>query len=206
MSKFETSFRNAVATAERDVLLAQIRQNPQMSLADLAGLTTGALGPLVRNLTIGDLLGSGSGSGTGGGKARAVSTRSAPAAKPAGGKAPKAKVEKKAKPEKAEKKAKPEKAEKKAKPEKAEKAEAAPKTGRGSKGVVDTRTPAGREAFDKAILEVVKGAPSPISAEEIRKVVGGTPLQARVALGRLIEGGHLTWTGQARGTRYTVAA
>jgi len=197
MSKFETSFRNAVATAERDVLLAQIRQNPQMSLADLAGLTTGALGPLVRNLTIGDLLGSGSGSGTGGGKARAVSTRSAPAAKPAGGKAPKAKVEKKAKPEKAEKKAKP---------EKAEKAEAAPKTGRGSKGVVDTRTPAGREAFDKAILEVVKGAPSPISAEEIRKVVGGTPLQARVALGRLIEGGHLTWTGQARGTRYTVAA
>ena len=195
MSKFETSFRNAVATAERDVLLAQIRQNPQMSLADLAGLTTGALGPLVRNLTIGDLLGSGS--GTGGGKARAVSTRSAPAAKPAGGKAPKAK---------AEKKAKPEKAEKKAKPEKAEKAEAAPKTGRGSKGVVDTRTPAGREAFDKAILEVVKGAPSPISAEEIRKVVGGTPLQARVALGRLIEGGHLTWTGQARGTRYTVAA
>ena len=186
MSKFETSFRNAVATAERDVLLAQIRQNPQMSLADLAGLTTGALGPLVRNLTIGDLLGSGS--GTGGGKARAVSTRSAPAAKPAGGKAPKAKVEKKAK------------------PEKAEKAEAAPKTGRGSKGVVDTRTPAGREAFDKAILEVVKGAPSPISAEEIRKVVGGTPLQARVALGRLIEGGHLTWTGQARGTRYTVAA
>jgi hypothetical protein len=32
--------------------------------------------------------------------------------------------------------------------------------------------------------------------------VGGTPLQARSGLARLIEAEKITWTGKARGTKY----
>ena len=68
--------------------------------------------------------------------------------------------------------------------------------------VIDTRTPEGRQEYDKAILAAVEAAAAPISAEEIRRTTGGTSLQARVALARLIEAGVITWIGQARGTRY----
>jgi hypothetical protein len=42
-----------------------------------------------------------------------------------------------------------------------------------------------------------------VSAGDVRRQVGGTPLQARAALNRLIEAGKLNYTGRARGTRYT---
>lgn len=72
-------------------------------------------------------------------------------------------------------------------------------------GKVNTRTQAGREAYDKAILgalEELGGGPVPGSAIKVK--VGGTPLQARTALNRLIEAGSVTFEGKARGTKYSL--
>lgn len=67
---------------------------------------------------------------------------------------------------------------------------------------VDTRTPDGRAEYDKAVLKVVRKSREPIGAAEICAVAGGSPLQVRVALARLIAAGQVTWTGKARGTKY----
>ena len=68
---------------------------------------------------------------------------------------------------------------------------------------VDTRTPAGRDAYDNEVLAAVLAAKSPIGAGELREQVGGTALQARTALNRLIEAGKINYEGRARATRYT---
>lgn len=67
---------------------------------------------------------------------------------------------------------------------------------------IDTRTPEGRAAYDEALLKAVKSAKAPIGAGMIIAEVGGTPLQARSGLARLIEAEKITWTGKARGTKY----
>lgn len=170
MSRFESTFRNAVANAERDVLIAQIRANPQMSLSELGKLTTGELGKLLKTLTIGDLL------------EADVGLAASPTVKQR--KSPKDSAAKGGRKRKAAKK----------------EAEA------GSPATVETRTAAGRERYDKAVLAAIKGAESPISAEELRAQVGGTPLQARASLARLINAGNVTWEGKARGTRYSIVA
>jgi hypothetical protein len=70
---------------------------------------------------------------------------------------------------------------------------------------VNTRTPEGRNAYDNAVLEVVAQAERPIKAPEITAAVGGTALQVRKALARLIESEKITWEGKARGMRYSVS-
>lgn len=67
---------------------------------------------------------------------------------------------------------------------------------------IDTRTIEGRAAYDDALLKAVKSAKAPIGAGMIIAEVGGTPLQARSGLARLIEAEKITWTGKARGTKY----
>lgn len=67
---------------------------------------------------------------------------------------------------------------------------------------IDTRTPEGRAVYDEALLKAVKSAKAPIGAGMIIAEVGGTPLQARSGLARLIEAEKITWTGKARGTKY----
>jgi len=67
---------------------------------------------------------------------------------------------------------------------------------------VNTRTSAGRERFDDAVLEVVHRARRRIGAVEVRKQVGGTPQQVRTALHRLIERKAIVAEGQARATTY----
>src|SRR5690606_31093014 len=67
---------------------------------------------------------------------------------------------------------------------------------------VNTRTQEGRERYDQAVLELVRASKSPIGATQIRDQVGGTPLQVRTALNRLIEAGLLAYQGRARATRY----
>ena len=69
--------------------------------------------------------------------------------------------------------------------------------------VVNTRTPEGRRAYDTAVLSVVEAAEQPLKAPEITSVVGGTALQVRKSLARLIEAGKVTWEGKARGMRYS---
>lgn len=68
---------------------------------------------------------------------------------------------------------------------------------------VNTRTPEGRRAYDAAVLAVVEQAERPIKAPEITAQVGGTALQVRKALARLIEASKITWEGKARGMRYS---
>ena len=81
----------------------------------------------------------------------------------------------------------------------------APKPAHGKPEKVNTRTQAGREAYDKAILEALKElGGGPVSGAKIKARVGGTPLQARTALNRLIETGAVTFEGKARGTKYSL--
>ena len=68
---------------------------------------------------------------------------------------------------------------------------------------VNTRTPEGRRAYDAAVLAIVEQADRPIKAPEITARVGGTALQVRKALARLIDLGKVTWEGKARGMRYS---
>lgn len=66
----------------------------------------------------------------------------------------------------------------------------------------DTRTPAARAEYDKSLLDSMKARGRWVSAQELRKNVGGTPLQARKALNRLIEQGVVKFKGKARATKY----
>lgn len=80
------------------------------------------------------------------------------------------------------------------------------KTGKGKSKArpVNTRTPEGRRAYDLAVLAVVAESERPIKAPEITSRVGGTALQVRKSLARLIELSKVTWEGKARGMRYSV--
>ena len=166
MSRFETTFLNAVANAEREVLVDQIRANPKMSLHELGKLATGQLGGLLGSITVADLIGARaprSDSNTGR-KAASKPAAAAPAAAPAARKGKAAKA-----------------------------------------AEVDTRTAEGRAAYDSAVLSALKGMTKPASASNLTAVAGGSPLQIRTALARLIETGAVRWSGRARGTRYTPA-
>jgi hypothetical protein len=69
----------------------------------------------------------------------------------------------------------------------------------------ETRTEAGREALDKAVMEALAafGGIS-VSAEAIRARVGATAAQIRTSLNRQIAAGELSFSGKARGTRYSI--
>ncbi len=69
---------------------------------------------------------------------------------------------------------------------------------------VNTRTAAGRREFDARVLAFVENAKDHVSATEIRNHVGGTSLQVRKSVARLIESERVTWHGKARGTRYSI--
>jgi predicted transcriptional regulator len=73
-------------------------------------------------------------------------------------------------------------------------------------GKPNVRTEAGREQFDEDLLAALKEAGGDsVSATTLREAVGGDPNQIRTALNRLIERGEVTFTGKARGTRYSLA-
>lgn len=185
MSRFETTFRTAIANAERDVLVDQIRANPQMSLSELGKLSTGELGGLLRQITVGDLVGAAARS-SGGGNAEAAP----PAAKKSVGR-----------PKGSKNAAKPAAAA--AKPAAAAKADKP--AAKAPAGEVDTRTAEGRAAYDSAVLAALRASTGPQSASDLTRVAGGSPLQIRTSLARLIETGGVHWSGRARGTRYTPA-
>ena len=68
---------------------------------------------------------------------------------------------------------------------------------------VNTRTAAGRREYDNRVLEFVRDSDDAVSATEIRNHIGGTSLQVRKSVARLIETEQVTWQGKARGTRYS---
>ena len=78
-----------------------------------------------------------------------------------------------------------------------------PRRGGGRGGsAIDTRSSAGRDAYDAALLGVLKDTGEVMSAEQIRDVVGGTPLQARSRLKALVKKRKVKSTGRARATKY----
>jgi hypothetical protein len=184
MSRFETTFRTAIANAERDVLVDQIRANPQMSLSELGKLSTGELGGLLRQITVGDLVG-------GGARTTGNTEAAPPAAKKSVGR-----------PKGSKNAVKPAAAA--AKPVAAA-AKADKPAAKAAAGEVDTRTAEGRAAYDSAVLAALRASTGPQSASDLTRVAGGSPLQIRTSLARLIETGGVHWSGRARGTRYTPA-
>lgn len=69
---------------------------------------------------------------------------------------------------------------------------------------VDSRTAAGRRQYDAAVLSALRSAGRPLSAGELRLMVGGSGQQIRVSLKRLVEEDGVERSGIARGTRYHV--
>lgn len=71
----------------------------------------------------------------------------------------------------------------------------------------DTQTAEGRAALDRAVIESLSvfGGVS-VSAEALRARLGATPAQLRSSLNRHIEAGDVSFSGQARGTRYSLEA
>ncbi|NJK31846.1 MAG: hypothetical protein HC927_05190 [Deltaproteobacteria bacterium] len=68
---------------------------------------------------------------------------------------------------------------------------------------VDTRSPAGRNAYDGRVLAYLRSHSKEfLPARVINEHVGGTIIQLRASLNRLIEQGLATWEGRAKGTRY----
>ncbi len=69
----------------------------------------------------------------------------------------------------------------------------------------NTRTSGGRREYDLSVLRVLAGKPDAwVRAPEIRAKAGGTPLQVRTSLRRLLDGDEITYLGQARATAYQV--
>lgn len=198
MSKFESTFKAAIAENERRILIDSLRSSPDLSLGEIHKLSKGGLGRLFSEITIADLLGAG-GSRPAAAPAvkRGRKPNAAPAAASNGGTGA-GRRGKGAKPGKAPK-------------AEAAAPEAAAAEGKGAKGrrgkakAVNTRTAEGRSAYDESLFQAVKDAGGPAGAGALIAAAGGTSLQARAGLARLIEAGRITWSGKARGTKYSVA-
>lgn len=190
MSKYDNSFVSAVEGRKRQICIELLRQNLDLTLAEIHQLAKGDLGKLLSTITVSDLL-------TTEQPRRDVAPKAAPAKREAPRKVAKSPVE--------AKESKPPKERPAAEAKPAKPAKAAPAEAAAPAAEVNTRTPAGRDAFDKAVFEAIKAIGAPAGAGELQKRVGGTNMQVRSACNRLIEAGQVTWTGKARGTRYSVA-
>lgn len=169
------SFVAAFEDGKRQICINLLRDYPQITLAEVHA-AGGELGKLLGSLTVGELLGQ---------------TKVKAPAPP-----PKAKAKTKAKAAKPGRKA-------------AAPAPAAPApvadADEPAGGEINTRTPSGRASLDHTVFEVLKSMPGWVGAGELQKQIGGTNMQIRNAVNRLIDQGKVTWTGKARGTRYRVS-
>jgi len=171
VSSFEREFNSAVEAVERDVFINLVRENPQLTLADLTRLGKGKFASLLGSVSVGDIIQ--------GGRNGIVLGKG--------------------------------KDEGEGEDEDEDEDEDEPLaddslTANASKAqAVNTRTPEGRRAYDAAVLAVIEEAERPVKAPEITSKVGGTALQVRKSLARLIDLTLVTWEGKARGMRYSVA-
>ncbi|PRP90247.1 hypothetical protein ENSA5_66590 [Enhygromyxa salina] len=77
---------------------------------------------------------------------------------------------------------------------------------KGSAHKRNVRTEPGREAFDKEVIEALSAlGGETVAATQLRESLNADPTQLRTSLNRLIERGLVTFTGKARGTRYSMA-
>ena len=197
MSKFETAFKAAIAENERRILISTLLASPELTLGEIHKLSKGGLGRLFSEVTIADLLGGGRGSSSAAptapaaAKQRGAGRRKGAVAAPAG------------------RRGRGGKAEAPAAAEAAAPAEGKGKSGRRGAGgkakTVNTRTAEGRAAYDESLFQAVQESGGPAGAGALIAKAGGSSLQARAGLARLIEAGRITWSGKARGTKYSVA-
>lgn len=190
MSKFENAFKTAIADNERRILISTLRSSPELTLGELHKLSKGTLGRLFAEITLGQLI-----TGEDGAPAGRKAAGKASAGKGAGkgGRGRKAGGEAKG-------------AASAPAGDAGGEAEGRKPGKRGGKAkAVNTRTPEGRGAYDDALFNALSAAGSPTGAGALISKVGGTSLQARAGLARLIEAGRITWTGKARGTKYSLA-
>jgi hypothetical protein len=68
-----------------------------------------------------------------------------------------------------------------------------------------TRTQAGRSDYDEKVMSAISASKGPVSAEQARKKIGGTPMQFRAAVERLLAAKKVKREGKARGTKYRAA-
>ena len=69
----------------------------------------------------------------------------------------------------------------------------------------NVRTEQGRAELDAAVLGALKDLGGvEVSAEQLRAGLGASPHQLRTSLNRHIESGAVTFSGKARGTRYSL--
>lgn len=198
MSKFETAFKAAIAENERRILISTLLASPDLTLGELHKLSKGSLGRLFSEITISDLI-----SGSGGAVSASPSAGATPVrrgkGRPPGATAGAA--GRRGAPAKAAAPAAPAEA---AAPADAKGRGGASKVRGGKAKAVNTRTAEGRTEYDEALFQAVKEHGGPVGAGALIAKVGGTSLQARAGLARLIEAGRITWSGKARGTKYSV--
>jgi hypothetical protein len=197
MSKFETAFKAAIAENERRILISTLLASPDLTLGELHKLSKGSLGRLFSEITISDLI-----SGSGGAVSASPSAGAAVVrrgkGRPAGATST---AGRRGAPAKAAAPAAPAEA---AAPADAKGRGGASKVRGGKAKAVNTRTAEGRTEYDEALFQAVKEHGGPVGAGALIAKVGGTSLQARAGLARLIEAGRITWSGKARGTKYSV--
>lgn len=164
---------DAAADQQRAALVKVIRSKPTVTLADLSALLHGRLGPILGSITIADLTEGAADSNAGAPSSNFTARREGRNGQ----------------------------------------LESAGGTARrrvvtmvddeAGPASVESRTAAGRARYDEALLEVLREhAGQPLSAGELRGLAGGSDLQARAALQRLVDSGAVVRTGKARGTRY----
>lgn len=183
MSRFESAFKAAIADNERRILITTLRSSPDLTLGEIHKLSKGDLGRLFSEITLGQLI-HGEDAAPAGRKGKAPKGGGRRGARRKGGaaeaSAPAGEGEAAAEGRKGK--------------------------GRGGKAkAVNTRTPEGRAAYDEALFKALEASGAPTGAGALIAKVGGTSLQARAGLARLIEAGRITWTGKARGTKYSLA-
>jgi hypothetical protein len=71
---------------------------------------------------------------------------------------------------------------------------------------VDTRTVDARRRYDHGVQRHLEADGGWLRANQIRAACGGTPLQVRKSLARLVERGDVEWKGKARATTYRARA
>lgn len=187
MSRFESAFKAAIADNERRILITTLRSSPELTLGELHKLSKGDLGRLFAEITLGQLI---------------HGEDAAPAARK--GKAPKGAGRRGAGRRKSGAEAKATASAPAGEGEAAAEGRKGKQRGGKAKSV-NTRTPEGRGGYDEALFKALEAAGAPTGAGALIAKVGGTSLQARAGLARLIEAGRITWTGKARGTKYSLA-
>ena len=176
MGNISSAFQDALAAQAKAALVEVVAGNPKITVSDLRHLF--ASNPNLGNLTLGELLGAGPKADPGrGDRRKGAAAPAAPVGAPrkAAGGAHKGGAHK----------------------------------GGAHKGDAhkrNVRTEAGRDAFEAEVLSTLKDQGGHhVAATQLRTALDADPTQLRTALNHLIERGIVTFTGKARGTRYSIA-